>query len=64
MAWSNIGLLLVSGGLMFDKETVIEGRILASSLGEDIELITRIRKLMHKKKRPFNNLYPRVFMLD
>jgi hypothetical protein len=32
MAWSNInGLLLVSGGLgMFDKETVIEGRILAS----------------------------------
>jgi hypothetical protein len=64
MAWSNNGLLLVSGGLgMFDKETVIEGRILASISWEDIELITRIRKLMHKKKRPFN-LYPRVFMLD
>jgi cellulose synthase/poly-beta-1,6-N-acetylglucosamine synthase-like glycosyltransferase len=61
MAWSNInGLLLVSGGLgMFDKETVIEaGGYWHQSLGEDIELITRIRKLMHKKKRPFNNYIP------
>jgi cellulose synthase/poly-beta-1,6-N-acetylglucosamine synthase-like glycosyltransferase len=51
MAWSNNGLLLVSGGLgMFDKETVIEAGYWHQSLGEDIELITRIRKLMHKKR--------------
>jgi cellulose synthase/poly-beta-1,6-N-acetylglucosamine synthase-like glycosyltransferase len=60
MAWSNInGLLLVSGGLgMFDKETVIEaGGYWHQSLGEDIELITRIRKLMHKKKEAFLIIY-------
>jgi hypothetical protein len=44
-------LLLVSGGLgMFDKETVIAGGYWHQSLGEDIELITRIRKLMQKKR--------------
>lgn len=56
MAWSKAnGLLLVSGGLgLFDKETVIEaGGYWHQSLGEDFELITRIRKLMHQKKEPF-----------
>jgi hypothetical protein len=49
------GLLLVSGGLgMFDKETVIEaGGYYHKSLGEDMELITRMRKLMHQKKGKF-----------
>jgi len=56
MAWSKMNsLLLVSGGLgMFDKETVIKvGGYWHKSLGEDIELITRMRKLMHEKKEKF-----------
>jgi cellulose synthase/poly-beta-1,6-N-acetylglucosamine synthase-like glycosyltransferase len=60
MAWSKInGLLLVSGGLgMFDKETVIEaGGYWNKSLGEDMELITRMRKLMHEKKEKFLIIY-------
>lgn len=52
MAWSQInGLLLVSGGLgMFDKEVVIEAGGDCKSLGEDMELIIRMRKLMYRKK--------------
>jgi cellulose synthase/poly-beta-1,6-N-acetylglucosamine synthase-like glycosyltransferase len=56
MAWSKTNcLLLVSGGLgMFDKATVIEvGGYWHASLGEDMELITRMRKLMHEKKEKF-----------
>jgi cellulose synthase/poly-beta-1,6-N-acetylglucosamine synthase-like glycosyltransferase len=64
MAWGEInGLLLVSGGLgMFDKETVIEaGGYYHKSLGEDMELITRMRKLMHQKKVL---IIPRTSLLD
>lgn len=60
MAWSRInGLLLVSGGLgMFDKQTVIEaGGYWHKSLGEDMELITRMRKLMQTKKEKFRIIY-------
>ncbi|MGX7668569.1 glycosyltransferase family 2 protein [Flavobacterium pedocola] len=56
MAWSRMNsLLLVSGGLgMFDKETVIKvGGYWHKSLGEDIELITRMRKYMHERKENF-----------
>ncbi|HLF53153.1 glycosyltransferase [Flavobacterium sp.] len=56
MAWSQTNcLLLVSGGLgMFDKETVIEaGGYWHKSLGEDMDLITRMRKLMHEKNQKF-----------
>jgi cellulose synthase/poly-beta-1,6-N-acetylglucosamine synthase-like glycosyltransferase len=56
MAWSRLnGLLLVSGGLgMFDKMTVIEvGGYKKDSLGEDMELITRMRQYMHLKKEKF-----------
>jgi cellulose synthase/poly-beta-1,6-N-acetylglucosamine synthase-like glycosyltransferase len=56
MAWSRTNcLLLVSGGLgMFDKATVIEaGGYWHKSLGEDMELITRMRRLMHEKKEDF-----------
>ena len=56
MAWSKInGLLLVSGGLgIFDKETVIAvGGYWHKSLGEDLELITRMRKYMHENKKKF-----------
>jgi len=56
MAWSQInGLLLVSGGLgMFDKEiAVAAGGYWHKSLGEDMELITRMRKYMYDNKLPF-----------
>lgn len=56
MAWSQInGLLLVSGGLgMFDKEIAIKvGGYWHKSLGEDMELITRMRKHMHESKQKF-----------
>jgi cellulose synthase/poly-beta-1,6-N-acetylglucosamine synthase-like glycosyltransferase len=60
MAWTQLnGLLLVSGGLgMFDKKTVIEaGGYWHKSLGEDMELITRMRKLMYNKKQKFEIKY-------
>lgn len=56
MAWSQInGLPLVSGGLgMFDKEIVINaGGYWHKSSGEDMELITRMRKYMHETKQKF-----------
>lgn len=56
MAWSKLnGLLLVSGGLgIFDKDTVIAvGGYWNKSLGEDLELITRMRKYMHEQKKAF-----------
>lgn len=56
MAWSKInGLLLVSGGLgMFDKEIAIKaGGYWHKSLGEDMELITRMRKYMYDTHQKF-----------
>ncbi|UNY97723.1 glycosyltransferase [Zhouia spongiae] len=56
MAWSQLnGLLLVSGGLgMFDKEIAIAaGGYWHKSLGEDMELITRMRKYMYDTKQKF-----------
>ncbi|WP_245871710.1 glycosyltransferase family 2 protein [Sediminicola luteus] len=48
-------LLLVSGGLgMFDKEIVIKaGGYWHKSLGEDLELVTRMRIFMHEQKEEF-----------
>lgn len=60
MAWSQInGLLLVSGGLgMFDKEiAVASGGYWHKSLGEDMELVTRMRKYMNDNKLPFSIEY-------
>ncbi|MBW4360082.1 glycosyltransferase family 2 protein [Flavobacterium taihuense] len=60
MAWSQInGLLLVSGGLgMFDKEIAIAaGGYWHKSLGEDMELVTRMRKYMYGNKLPFSIQY-------
>ncbi|WP_348823086.1 sulfatase-like hydrolase/transferase [Flavobacterium aestuarii] len=60
MAWSKInGLLLVSGALgMFDKEIVIAaGGYFHKSLGEDMELVTRMRKYMYDNKLPFSIQY-------
>lgn len=60
MAWSQLnGLLLVSGGLgLFDKEIAVKaGGYWHKSLGEDMELITRMRKFMHERKEKFKIIY-------
>ena len=53
MAWSRVdGLLLISGAFgMFDKETVIEaGGYNPNTVGEDMELLVRMRRLMRNRK--------------
>lgn len=60
MAWSRInGLMLVSGGLgMFDKEIVLKaGGYDHASLGEDMELISRMRVYMHDQKLKYKVRY-------
>lgn len=56
MAWSKLnGLLLVSGGLgLFDKDIAVAvGGYWNKSFGEDLELITRMRKYMHENNEKF-----------
>ena len=56
MAWSRVdGLLLISGAFgMFDKETVIEaGGYNSKTVGEDMELLVRMRRLMRKKNMAY-----------
>lgn len=56
MAWSRLdGLLLISGAFgMFDKETVIAvGGYNHETVGEDMELLVRMRKKMREDKVPY-----------
>ncbi|MDE3212991.1 MAG: sulfatase-like hydrolase/transferase, partial [Bacteroidota bacterium] len=56
MAWSRLnGLLLISGAFgAFDKEIVIEcGGYSVKTVGEDMELIVRMRRYMEEKKLPY-----------
>jgi len=56
MAWSRIdGLLLISGAFgMFDKQTVIEaGGYNTDTVGEDMELLVRMRRMMQERKVPY-----------
>jgi hypothetical protein len=56
MAWSRVdGLLLISGAFgMFDKPTVIEaGGYNTNTVGEDMELLVRMRRMMREKKVPY-----------
>lgn len=55
MAWAQLdGLLLISGAFgMFDKETVIRaGGYNHNTVGEDMELLVRMRRLMYEEKTP------------
>ena len=57
MAWSRLdGLLLISGAFgMFDKDTVIKaGGYNPDTVGEDMELLVRMRKEMREKKIPYS----------
>ena len=56
MAWSRVdGLLIISGAFgMFDKTTVIEaGGYNQETVGEDMELLVRMRRIMREKKTPY-----------
>jgi cellulose synthase/poly-beta-1,6-N-acetylglucosamine synthase-like glycosyltransferase len=56
IAWNKMdGLLIVSGAFgMFDKTTVVEcGGCYNKSIGEDMELVVRMRKMMRKQGRNY-----------
>lgn len=60
MAWSELdGLLLISGALgMFNREIVIQaGGYKTNTVGEDMELVVRIRRYMAEKKEPYRVEY-------
>ncbi len=60
MAWSKLnGLLLISGAFgLFDREILIEaGGYEHDTVGEDMELVVRMRRLMQKKKEAYRVSY-------
>ena len=60
LAWSRMdGLLLISGALgLFDKEIVINcGGYFSKTVGEDMELVVRMRKYMTEKKQKYGVVY-------
>jgi biofilm PGA synthesis N-glycosyltransferase PgaC len=60
MAWSHLdGLLLISGALgMFDREIVIQaGGYSTKTVGEDMELVVRIRRYMADHKLDYDVVY-------
>ncbi|MCK5067980.1 MAG: glycosyltransferase family 2 protein [Bacteroidales bacterium] len=60
MAWSELdGLLLISGALgMFDREIVIQsGGYSTNTVGEDMELVVRIRRYMADNKLDYDVVY-------
>ena len=60
MAWSRMnGLLIISGAFgAFDREIVIKaGGYNAGTVGEDMELIVRMRRYMHENKLPYKVAY-------
>lgn len=60
MAWSLLdGLILISGAIgVFKKELVVEcGGYDHTTVGEDMELVVRMRRHMKKNKRPYHVAY-------
>ncbi len=60
LAWSRLdGLLLISGALgLFDKEIVINcGGYFSKTVGEDMELVVRMRKYMTENKQKYKVVY-------
>lgn len=60
MAWSKLdGLLLISGALgLFDKQIVIDaGGYYSNTVGEDMEIVVRMRRYMVESKQPYKIAY-------
>ena len=60
MAWSHLdGLMLISGAMgMFDRETVIKaGGYSKETVGEDMELVLRMRRYMTENKQKYEVSY-------
>ena len=60
MAWSHLdGLMLISGAMgMFDRETVINsGGYSTSTVGEDMELVLRMRRYKAEKEEKYEVTY-------
>lgn len=60
MAWSRLnGLLIISGAFgMFKRQLLIEiGGYDTTTVGEDMEIVVRLRRYMHKLKRPYKVAY-------
>ncbi|MDR2887141.1 MAG: glycosyltransferase family 2 protein [Bacteroidales bacterium] len=60
MAWGKLdGLLLISGALgLFDKETVVKcGGYSIKTVGEDMEIVVRMRRYMAENKLPYQLTY-------
>ena len=60
MAWGKLnGLLLISGALgLFDKETLVKcGGYSTKTVGEDMEIVVRIRRYMAENKLPYKVEY-------
>ncbi|MBC7923538.1 MAG: glycosyltransferase family 2 protein [Ferruginibacter sp.] len=60
MAWSRLnGLLIISGALgMFDRKVAIAcGGYLNGVVGEDMELVVRMRRYMHEQGRKYRVVY-------
>jgi poly-beta-1,6-N-acetyl-D-glucosamine synthase len=60
MAWSHLdGLMLISGAMgMFDRETVImSGGYSVKTVGEDMELVLRMRRFMAEKGEKYEVTY-------
>lgn len=60
MAWSLLdGLILISGAIgVFKKDLVVEcGGYDHTTVGEDMELVVRMRRYMKKNKRPYHVAY-------
>ncbi len=59
MAWAQLdGLIIISGAMgMFDREVVVQSGGYAHSIGEDMELVVRIRRYMSENREKYKIEY-------
>lgn len=60
MAWSRLnGLMLISGAFgLFKRDVAVDaGGYNTSTVGEDMELVVRMRTFMHHQRRPYKVVY-------
>jgi hypothetical protein len=59
MAWAKLdGLIIISGAMgMFDREVVVQSGGYAHTIGEDMELVVRIRRYMSEQREKYKIEY-------